>query len=248
MKEIVLTLYGVASKNYKINFEDDVADAIQNELKRFFGTKRDIEASALLRAFIELALDKYNQQRESTEKLSQKMSQFNEMFQSVKKGDESAALFVANKQNGDLVSADVAASEAQLAILDAQKESGALDLASLTQIAGVSIQNFSVTQGALSSVGAHSIHTEDYNFYKSKFYDNNGEAIKRSVVDSTILNAKEAEISPADKTQADGEEKKQEAQAQESEKAALEDSPAESTEKKEDEKPSDFAFRRRSKN
>lgn len=35
MKEIVLTLYGVASKNYKINFEDDVADAIQNELKRF---------------------------------------------------------------------------------------------------------------------------------------------------------------------------------------------------------------------
>lgn len=239
MKEIVLTLYGVASKNYKINFEDDVADAIQNELKRFFGTKRDIEASALLRAFIELALDKYNQQRESTEKLSQKMSQFNEMFQSVKKGDESAALFVANKQNGDLVSADVAASEAQLAILDAQKESGALDLASLTQIAGVSTQNFSVTQGALSSVGAHSIHTEDYNFYKSKFYDNNGEAIKRSksVVDSTILNAKEAENSLADKTQ-----------AQESEKAALEDSPAETAEKKEDEKPSDFAFRRRSKN
>ncbi|GEM_PF-4019744 len=67
MKNITLTLsFGGSVKDYKVDFEDDFAVALENELTRFFGRNREIDAAKLLEAFIAMAYDKFAQQRQTS--------------------------------------------------------------------------------------------------------------------------------------------------------------------------------------
>ncbi len=215
MKEVTVELYGATTKDYRISFEDDVAEAVLAEFRRLFRNHRSVHNGELLNAFISLIIEKHAQQRETTETIKQKMSDFNEMFKTVKPRDKGATLFVANKQSGELVATDEASgisaggagggggggASANSNLDGAAAENGGesgVDLAGAgagenssganidpdgtqtSQGAGALATDIPVSQGALDAAASSALRPS-YAYYKSKFYDKNGQPLKREI-------------------------------------------------------------------